>query len=260
MKKVYRERPRVLLIDIETAPLLANVWGLFDQTVGLNQVERDWHLLAVSAKWLGDPPTKVEYRDQRKAKNLEDDKKLARFAWQLLDEADVVIAHNGNKFDIKKLNARFLAHGFQPPSSFRKIDTFLLAKKHFGFTSNKLEYLSEKFCKEFKKSKHTKFPGFELWKEVMRGNKEAWAMMESYAVLDVLALEELYQRLAPWDSFSFTIYQDEVKCKCGSEDFKKWGWFYTANRKYQRFKCKSCGYEWRATKCARSAAYGGIAR
>ena len=68
--------PRVLLFDIETAPILAHVWGLWDNNVALNQIIADWHVLSWSAKWLGDPPSKVMYADQRNAKNIEDDKQL----------------------------------------------------------------------------------------------------------------------------------------------------------------------------------------
>ena len=85
--------------------------------------------------------------------------------WKLLDEADIVIGQNSKAFDIKKLNARFIIHGMQPPSSYRQIDTKILAKKHFNFTSNKLEYLSDKLNVKYKKQTKRKFSGFEMWKE-----------------------------------------------------------------------------------------------
>lgn len=242
------DRPKVLIYDIETAPMLAYVWSLWDQNVGLNQIESDWYILSWSAKWLDDPQDKVMYMDQRNAKNIEDDSLILKEIWKLLDEADIVITQNGKKFDQKKLNARFILNGFQPPSSYKHIDTKQLASKHFGFTSKRLEYMSDKLCTSFKKQKHGKFPGFDMWKECMAGNVDAWNEMEEYNRYDVLSLEELYKKLIPWDnSINFSLYHSEAKhvCKCGCEDFSKNGFYYTSSGKFQKYKCKKCGHETR---------------
>lgn len=239
---------RVLLLDIETAPMLGYVWGLWDNNVALNQIHSDWHVLSWSAKWLGDAASKTMYMDQRNAKNIEDDSKILKGIWNLLDEADIVITQNGKSFDHKKLNARFILNGMQPPSSFRYIDTLQLAKKHFAFTSNKLEYMTDKLCKKYKKLKHSTFGGFELWKACLAGNLKAWKEMEKYNKYDVLALEELYTKLIPWDnSINFNAYSSDSApaCTCGSKDFTKRGFFYTNTGKYQRFKCNKCGSETR---------------
>lgn len=235
---------KALVFDVETAPILGYVWGLWDNNIALNQIHSDWHILSWSAKWLGSKT--VMYQDQRYAKNVEDDSKLLKRIWKLLDEADIVITQNGKSFDVKKLNARFVLHGFQPPSSYKHIDTKLLAKKHFAFTSNKLEYMSDKLCAKFKKLKHTKFQGFELWKECLAGNLVAWKEMERYNKYDVLALEELYKKLIPWDNaINFNLYsRDNVtRCTCGSANFKRNGYFYGAVGRYQRYKCVNCGSE-----------------
>lgn len=237
-------KPKILFFDIETSPLLTYVWGLFEQNVALNQIHTDWHVLSWAARWAHDPAGKVMYRDQRKAKNIEDDKVILRELWTLLNEADIVVTQNGKAFDQKKLNARFVIHGFQPPATYKHIDTFLLAKKHFGFTSNKLEYMTNKLNKKYKKLKHEKFAGFDLWKECLAGNLAAWREMEKYNKHDVLALEELYHKLVPWDSsINFTVYRpgaDHV-CSCGSEDVERRGYHYTATGKFQRFQCRKCG-------------------
>ncbi len=239
--------PRVLLLDVETAPIVGYLWGLWDQTIGLNQIKSDWHLLSWAAKWLDE--TEVMYQDQRGAKNIEDDKKLLKGIWDLIDEADIVITQNGVSFDMKKLNARFILNGMPPPSSVKHIDTKLLAKKHFGFTSNKLEYMTDKLNKKYKKLKHTDFGGFELWKECLAGNKKAWDSMKKYNMYDVLALEELYHILKPWGTgVNFSVYHDtdEYTCECGSTDVKRNGYAYTAQGKYQRYKCQECSAESRS--------------
>lgn len=238
-------KPKVLVFDIETAPIAGYVWSLWNNNVGLNQIESDWYILSWCAKWLGEE--EIFYQDQRKCKNIEDDRKLLKGIWELLDEADVVITQNGKSFDVKKLNARFVINGFEPPSSYQHIDTRLIAKKRFGFTSNKLEYMTDKLC-TLKKSKHAKFSGFELWKQCLAGNLEAFKEMEDYNRMDVLSLEELYYKLIPWDnSVNFNSYHDSLTnvCSCGSQEYKRAGFHVTNTGKYQRYKCKSCGKEYR---------------
>lgn len=238
--------PRVLIFDIETAPILGYVWSLWDQNVGLNQIKNDWHVLSWAAKWLGDPPSKVMYADQRHEPKIENDYEILKKLWHLLDEADIVVTQNGNSFDIKKLHARFIMNGFPPPSGYKNVDTLLIAKKRFGFTSNKLEYMTDKLCKKFKKLKHRKYPGFELWTACLAGDLKAWKEMEKYNKHDVLSLEELYGKLAPWDNtINFALYSDSEApvCTCGSTEFKKRGFYYTASGKFQRYKCLKCGAE-----------------
>lgn len=234
-------KPKVLIFDIETSPMLGYIWSLWDQNVALNQLQKDWHLLSFSAKWLRDK--KVIYHDQRNAKNIEDDSRLLKELHKLLDEADVVITQNGKSFDVKKVNARFILNGMKPPSPYRHIDTFLIAKKHFGFTSNKLEYMTDKLCTKYKKLKTTKFSGFTLWSECLKGNLKAWKEMEKYNKYDVLSLEELYLKLQPWDnSLNLNLYTDSLDntCDCGGE-LIKYGFHYTPIAKHQRYRCTECG-------------------
>ncbi len=110
--------PRVLLFDIETAPVLGYVWRLFEQNVALNQIHTDWYVLAWAAKWLDEPDDRVMYMDQRFSQDIEDDRPLLRPLHRLLDEADIVITHNGKQFDVKKVNARFAIQGFKVDSLF----------------------------------------------------------------------------------------------------------------------------------------------
>jgi len=242
-----KNAPKILLFDIETAPLKSYTWGMWNQNIGLSMIHGDWHLLSWSAKWFGED--KVMYEDQRNENNVEDDKKILKKLWKLLDEADFVVGHNSRKFDVKKVNARFLLHGMKPPSSFRQLDTLVIAKRHFNFTSNKLEYLTDKLCTKYKKSGHAKFSGFKLWSECLAGNVEAWDEMKSYNELDVLSLEELFEILLPWDdSINFSVYFDEEVCSCGGTDFKKNGFYYTNASKFQKYRCKNCGAEYRDAK------------
>lgn len=238
---------RILFLDIETAPILGNVWSIWQQNVGLNQIERDWYILSFGAKWLGDD--RVIYHDQSKAKDIEDDTGLLSKLWKLLDAADIVVAHNGKQFDTKKINARFILAGLKPPSPYKVVDTLLIAKAQFKFTSNRLEYLADKLNTKYKKLSHAKYPGFALWKAVMAGDPQAWAEMRTYNEHDVLSLEELYLILRPWDKKhpNVDVYDDEHEGEacpvCGGYHLQKRGFHTTNIGKYQRYVCMnpSCG-------------------
>ena len=245
--------PKILVFDIETAPCLSYHWGLWQQNIGLSMMVRDWAVISWSAKWVGED--KVMYEDCREhfdgsASSIHeeiDDRGILEGIWKLLDEADMVVTQNGKKFDVKKLNARFLTNGMKPPSSYKHIDTLQIAKRHFAFTSNKLEFMTDKFCKKYKKLKHGKFPGFELWKQCQLGNAEAWDEMEEYNMYDVLSLEELVFILAPWSNTlpSLDVYHDGLDnvCFCGHSEWEHDGYAYSNLSKFDRFKCTNCGAE-----------------
>lgn len=235
---------KILLLDIETSPIIASVWSIWEQNIPLNMIEQDWSILSYAAKWLHEK--EIFYQDVRNQKDINNDKSILKGIWKLIDEADVIITQNGKKFDIKKLNARFIINGINPPSSFKHIDTKQIASKHFAFTSNKLEYMAEKLKLKQKKSKHKKFPGFELWRQCLANNIEAWKEMEHYNKQDVLTLEELYLKLRGWDNggVNFNVYQDEdnLSCgSCGSIKMQKKGFAVTKTGKYQRYICLNCG-------------------
>lgn len=234
---------KIGLLDIETAPVVGHVWRLFKQNIGLNQIERDWYILSYCFKWLGD--SKVYYNDKRKTWRDEDDTEMLNELWHFLDEADVIVAQNGVRFDSKKINARFILNGFPPPSPYKIVDTQLQAQMLFGFTSHKLEYMTDKLC-TIKKEKHREFPGHELWAECLKGNQKAWKAMKKYNVPDVLSMEELYLIMLPWmkghPNYGLYVNPDKPCCnRCGSEDITKRGKYHTDVGVYQRYHCEGCG-------------------
>lgn len=243
-------KAKILLIDIETSPLISYTWGLYDQNIGLNQIKTEWFILSFAAKWLEHPEkkNKIIYLDQRNNKNIHNDKNILKAMWELLDDADIIITHNGKSFDVKKINAKLLEEGFEPYSDFRHIDTYQLSKKLFAVTSHKLEYLAKFLkCKEKKLTKR-KFNGFELWKECLAGNKQAWEEMKKYNIQDILTLQDVYEKLKPWDnSINFSVFNEgEHVCSCGSKELRNKGLVYTNTGIHKRYKCKSCGKSFKA--------------
>jgi hypothetical protein len=233
---------KILIFDIETSPMELYGYGLFDQNFSVNQIKKDWFVLSWAAKWLGSPEEQVMYADAWDEPDLSIDYGIVSQIWQLLDEADIVVTQNGIKFDSKKLNARFIKHGFPPPSPYRHIDTYRIGKKNFGFTSYKLEYMTGLLCKKYKKLTHSEFAGFDLWRAFLERNDAARACMEKYNRYDVLSLEELYIIMRPWDkTINFSVFSDGNRCSCGSVDFTWSGYDYTNAAKKDRFLCNGCG-------------------
>lgn len=245
--------PKVLVYDIETSPIIAYAWGLRDQNLAVNQIKKDWHVLAFAAKWLGDPASRVIYRDQRNAKLISDDRVILQDIWDLLDRADIVITQNGQRFDSPKLNARFIMHGMRPPSPYRHLDTYQIARQVANFTSNKLEFLTDKLCTKYKKLQHEKFPGFKLWTECLAGNRAAWEEMKRYNIHDVLATEELYMKLRAWAPRNmpnvYGIAPSATVCRvCGDDQLQRRGIDRTLSAAYQRHQCMKCGAWTRGAK------------
>lgn len=242
MKKF--NQPRCLVFDIETAPIEAYSWGLYDQNIGLNQIKNDWFILSWAAKWLGDPVSKTIYMDNSKAKDMRDDKDLVIGLSDLINQADVIITQNGDKFDMRKLNARAAINGLPPIKPCKSTDTLKESRKVFAFTSHKLEYMTEKLNTKYKKLKHNEYPGFELWKAIMSGDKRAWQVMKKYCIHDVLATEELYLNIQGWiKTQNMACFIDDAftRCKCGSELLIKRGFAFTEAGKYQVYHCLACG-------------------
>ncbi len=239
-------QPKVLVLDIETAPMLAYVWGRKDQNIGLSQIHSDWYVLAWGAKWLNTPASALMYRDQRKARHIENDLGILKPLWKLLDEADVVITQNGKNFDAPKLNARFILNGMNPPSPYRHLDTYQLVRRVAQFTSNSLEYLTDKLCTKYKKLSHGKFPGMALWRECLKGNPKAWAEMKLYNTHDVLSTEELYNKVRAWAPATMptphAVADVSTGCRvCGHKGtMQPRGFNLTKTAKYRRYKCSHC--------------------
>jgi hypothetical protein len=190
-------------------------------------------------KWLGED--KIHYFETR----TEDDSELVTKTIEFLDKADIVIAHNGKTFDVKKINAYAIMNNIKPPSPYRVIDTLVEAKKHFMFERNTLGYIADALeCSP--KLEHATFQGFELWRECMRGNEEAWAEMKKYNIQDILTLEEVYLKMRPYikshPNVVTTANSLRHRCTaCGSYNLHQTGYSITNVSKFKRYKCEDCG-------------------
>lgn len=231
---------KTLLIDIESSPNIGYTWEKYEQNV--IEFIKERHLLCFTAKWLGSNKVITYGLDDFEGyeKDMDSDKELCKELWKLLDEADVVMGHNSDKFDIKIINTRFAVNGLVPPSPFRTIDTVKIARKYFGFNSNKLNDLGQSLGLGTK----LETGGFKLWLECMSGKKDSWKKMKAYNKQDVILLEKVYLRIRPWMTNHPNVLTTKEDCKCftcGSKKVQKRGFNYTKSNKYQRWQCLSCG-------------------
>lgn len=242
-----KSKPKILVFDIETAPIVGYVWGMYKQNLGLNQIKEDWHMIAWAAKWYGDPASKVMYMDNRNRKDIRNDKQLVKGLAKLLNQADLIMTQNGEQFDVRKVNARAVINGLPPIKHFtpsQSIDICKAEKKVFGYTSHKLEYKTEKINKKYRKLKHKEYPGFELWKAIKEGDHKAWDEMKEYNIYDVLSTEEHFDLVKGWIKIpSFAQYYDDsnLRCPCGSNKVIRKGFARTDAGKFQIYHCKDCG-------------------
>jgi len=238
--------PKLLFMDIETAPILMTSWSMRSPDAGAVYVLRDTYILMASYKWYTSKTVKtIALPDfPRYKRNRHDDKDLCCVLRELLDAADIVIAHNGDAFDIKKINSRLITNGFKPPSPFKTIDTLKAARRAFKFDSNKLDNIG-RYLDEGRKIPNT---GAALWQGcVEEGDPKAWRTMRRYCKQDTELLARVYERVKPWmanhpDLNVWKDYRSRVGCPtCQSLNTQRRGIGVKLKRKYYRFQCRDCG-------------------
>ena len=240
-------KPKILLFDIETSMIQAYIWGLWNQNISINSIIKDWYVLCWSARWLGQKNIihdsihlhgdKLPYSDYERI--------VVESLWKLLDEAEVVIAFNGKKFDKKKMNAKFLEYGFKEPSPYKIIDPMLIVKGNFALTSNKMDFVV-KYVEDNKEGKsHT---NIGLWHKCMDNDVESLDYMLEYCDQDIEVLEKVYMTVRAWDKNAPNLalhYDDnEVRCNgCGSTDLKPLEnkSFNTTLSSFSVLRCNNCG-------------------
>lgn len=247
---------KILLLDIETAPNVGYTWGKWEQNV--IKFVRQWYMLSFAYKWFGTDKTlcrALPDYDEYKS-NKENDYFLVRDLWDLLDEADIVIAHNGDSFDIKKINTKMAIHDLPPPSTYKTVDTLKVLKKHFKFESNNLSAIGE----DLKLGQKVAHSGFALWEGCMAGDKKSWDMMKMYNIGDVDLLEKVYLRLRQWSPShpNVNLYdKTEHLCPtCGSNHVQRRGFSYAKTQVRQRYNCLDCG-SWYSGKLVKKSELDG---
>ncbi len=196
--------------------------------------------LSASFSWkeLGSKKTHAISRRHFKDKT---DASIVKELYKILTSADILISHNGDKFDVKKATAKFIVHGLDPIGKLKNVDTLKMARKHFAFTSNRLDALGEALGLGRKVSTG----GIELWFKCMAGDKKAWAKMEKYNKQDVDLLEKVYLKLRSWapeqhPHVGNIIGKPDACPVCGDSRLRSCGILRTKTRAYIKYRCANC--------------------
>ena len=237
---------KILFYDIEKSPHLMAGYRLYDQNFSQKQIAQHGFLICFSYCWEGEKIRSVSVLDdpKRYKKNHADDYYVVMKLSALIDSADAIVAHNGDKFDYKELMARIAYHRLPPIKKPILIDTLKMARQ-FGFTSRKLDDLAEHLGLPRKIHTDT-----DLGKRVAMGDRKAVHEMVNYCRADIPPLVALYERLKPYvgDNLNRGHYKNGECCpKCGSESFQKRGYRHTKAGKYQSYQCMEC-FGWFSSK------------
>ena len=236
------KKPKVLYYDIETSLAKSYHFNYWKTNIGVKQMIEPSHMLSHAWCWGEDGEVFSSILTAKEALD-KDDERIVLEAWSLFDQADIIVAHNGKRFDVNKCNGYFLKYGLPKPSPFKVIDTLEIAKKNFNLPFKSLEYLAKFLDVELKLDAG----GIETWIGCERGDQEALDTMVEYNRGDIITLREIHKRLKGWDNngVNIALYNDNhdaVCTHCGSDDVSVLSdkFAYTPNRKYQVYRCNSC--------------------
>lgn len=244
-------RHKTLYFDIETAPMLAFIWQAKTEYVGTQMIQHETFMLTWAAKW-ADSDEVLGKALTRKEALAQDDSRIVKALADLLREADLVVGHNLDRFDIPMLNNRLMLLGLEPLGPVRTMDTLKLARKSFRLASNKLDWLAEQMGLGNKI--HT---SFSLWERCYRGEPAAFREMLEYNRKDVTLLQDVYERMEQYvkgvPRQVDAEYRGEKRCPtCGSKELEQAGWHRTNASSFPKFKCGDCGRYSRSREARKS--------
>jgi len=241
------KEPRIMFFDIETKPVKAWIWRTGKQYVPHNMIVDGEHfdIICICWKWLGEK--KVHALDWGKSQNS---KNMMKKFIKELESADVVIAQNGDAFDVKYVNTLALLHGLPPVAWPTTEDTRKMIRRHFYVTSSSLKYMSELLLEGDTKDRMQ----FQDWIDIVEDkDQKALDKMIKYCKKDVALTERVWKTIQPYVTprvnRSLLVRGHKHGCpQCGHEHASKWGLRHTTTGSWQRLKCKSCFHVWKGPK------------
>jgi uncharacterized protein YprB with RNaseH-like and TPR domain len=240
MPKPASSGPRVAFWDIETAPKQGFYFDA-KREYAIIECIRESYIYGFCYQWQGE--TKVHHHFLPDYplfdKDHHDDKSLCNDLWKLMDEADVLIAQNGDRFDVKQVNTRLLVNKFRPPSPFKTIDTLKIARKNFAFDSNRLDAIG----KALTVGRKMATMGKKLWLDCYNGDRDAFQKMDRYCRQDVRLLADVYNEMAPFHRPHPNLTGFNGNCPvCKSPRVIKRGTETRGTGVWQRLTCSDCGH------------------
>jgi DNA polymerase elongation subunit (family B) len=240
------DKLRVAALDTETSFNIGFFWRPgYNLTIGPEAILEERQMLCVC--W--------EFLDSNKRFELkwdgESDYELIKELGRVLrEDIDVVVAHNGDRFDLKWIKARTLYHRLPPITNVTSIDTLKLCRSNFNLNSNKLDYVA-KFLNVGGKMATG---GIQLWKDVfIHKSDKALDKMVRYCHRDVRILKKAFKEILPYCD-KLPIHMgiakggDRDDCPmCGSSHVHKHSKIPGKVGMHQKYRCQKagCGHVWK---------------
>ncbi len=245
LKIEARQKPiKRLFFDIETSYHLVRSWRIGSKVHLLPMhIKEPKKIICISYKW--------QYENKihtLKWSNFKSEKKMLKAFVKVLGEADEIVGHNGDKFDIRELRTRCIANGVLMFPTYRTLDTLKKARQYFSFPSNQLDYIG-RFLEVGRKLDHD---GFQMWIDIVENkSKKALAKMIKYCERDVALLEDVYFVIAPYiyHNTNFAVLKGSEKwdCpECAGDNVEMYRTYTTAMGVVRRnMKCNGCHKQYR---------------
>jgi DNA polymerase elongation subunit (family B) len=230
------KKPKILFYDIETSLAVVGTFSLFNEAINYNNILADPFIICASFKELGKKGiTTVKMTGEEALKG--DDSRVVKKIHNMIRGADIIVAHNGDKFDLKWIKGRGLKYGLSPLNHTTTIDTLKVSRKNFRLLSNRLDYLGEYLGVGRKMATPN-----GLWLGVLKGDKKAIDIMANYNKQDVVILEKVYLKLLPYIE-NHPVMGDRGSCvTCGSQNLINYGTIIGARARYKKLQCTDCGH------------------
>lgn len=231
--------PKIAFFDVENAPNLGYYYDSYKEN-NIVACVRPWFMLSFA--WKRPKEKKIVCRKLPDypgyKQNKTNDERLVKDLWELFDSHDVLIGHNIRRFDVRKANSRFIAHGMKPPSPYVILDSLREWRKVAAQDSNRLDALS-KFV-----GSRGKLPtqGWDTWEGAINGDPKSWAIMDRYNKHDVYEAEVIWDVIAPWVKNHPQLGPHGSCPVCSSASVQQRGFNVSKTRKTPRLHCQSCGH------------------
>lgn len=245
VKKNAKRKPKILLWDIESSHNLVLSFELYPDSISYKNILVERHIFCISYKWHGQKKIyTISILDDVKKFNKDhhDDSYVLKKFSDVMSKADAHVAHYGNNFDVKMLNARLAINELPPLPKIISLDTYVTAKKYFRFNSNRLDYLGKLLGYEGKMKNPV-----DLWQKCFDGDVKALQHMSKYNRRDIQILDHVFERLMPFvknNQLNMGMFLRGARCPnpiCGSDNIEWRGYNYTRTNKFRRFVCRECG-------------------
>ena len=243
---------RVLILDVEMSKCIYYTFPSH-RPVKLNPKDKiqGQFMLTAAWKWWGEDEVHLAsvLDDKRRfKKDPTDDFYVVSSLCDAVKEADIVVGHNSDAFDIKHLAFLAYKHDLEPLPVTHSIDTLKQARKRFKNDSLSMDAIVKARGLTYKTDVLNKN---KVWNDATSGDPEAIKIIGEYNIDDVNVQEEMFEDMLPWmvniPSLHLVDGKEEngrVCAKCGEKHnlIQRGVWYNKArNAKYHRFSCNTCG-------------------